>query len=56
LIVALQYGKVAPFPFLIICVLMIFISLAGQIRDQNSYISSNILLQISSLLFIAFLI
>ena len=35
---------------------MIFIGLAGQIRDSNSYISSNILMLISALLFVGLVV
>jgi len=52
----LSSGKIAPFPFLILTAIMVFIGIAGIIRDSYSYISSNILLLVSSLLFVAFLV
>jgi len=53
---AISSGRVIPFPFFISSILLIFIALAGLIRDSYSYMTTNILLQISGLLTIAFLV
>jgi len=53
---ALSNGKIAPFPFLIIAFLLIFVGIAGQIRDSYSYICANILILLSALMFIIFIV
>ena len=50
---ALQSGKLAPFPFLCVTLALIFIAIAGYIRDPNSYILANILISVSPLFFVA---
>ena len=55
---ALSAGKVIPFTFLIISIAMMFFALAGNLRNDGNtiFIGTNILLQLSSLLIIAFLV
>ena len=53
---AFATGNAVPFPFIIVTIAMIFFAFVGHVRDPNSFIISNILLQVSSLLTIAFLV
>ena len=50
---ALKNGYVAPFPFLCASLAIIFLAIAGYIRNQHSYIITNILLSITPLLLVA---
>jgi len=55
---ALSAGKIVPFPFLIVAIAMIFFALAGNLRNDGNtvFIGTNILIQLSSLLLIAYLV
>lgn len=43
----INLGKIAPFPFLIIAIVLVFIGFAGYIRTNSSFISTNIYIMLS---------